>query len=333
MDLDETFWELQWHSACGRGVRRLVLTRRGLRRTVWGLAVLGLLVLLVVAATPVGLKGFFGSFTVDAARRENRARRQQADELREQLGELAGRLAATLDRARRVAWAVGVPAALWQPAVSPPPGAEAVTGWLIQVADRLDALAGALQPSALQPPATLLALPLQLPVGRSRGVPVGLFGWQASPFTGKPVPSRGVTWACQKGEAVLAPGGGTVVYAGAPQGRSVADWMRLGTIVVLDHGGGVTSVLGHLQQTAVRRGQIVSRGQRVGSAGISPWTKVPAVYLEIRWPMAGGSKPVDPSLLIPDLPVADLDALLGDPGAGLPADFPSLEPLLGRRRR
>lgn len=334
MDLDDTFWELQWHSARGRGVRRLVLTRRGLRRLAWGLGVLGLLVLLVVAATPVGLKGFFGSFTVDAARRENRARRNQADELSEQLGELAAQLGVTLERARRVAWAVGVPEALWRPTAPPPPqGDEAVTAWLLQVADRLDAMAAALQSSALQPPTTLLALPLQLPVGRSRGVPVGLFGWQASPFTGKPVPSRGVTWACEKGEAVLAPGGGTVAYAGAPQGRSVADWMRLGTVVVLDHGGGVTSVLGHLQQTAVRRGQTVSRGQRVGSAGISAWTKVPAVYLEIRWPLGGASKPVDPSLLIPDLPVADVDALLGDPCAGLPADFPSLEPLLPRRSR
>lgn len=334
MDLGETFWELQWHSARGREVRRLVLTRRGLRRLAWGLGTLSLLVLLIVAATPVGLKGFFGSFTVEAARRENKARLSQADQLRAQLAELAGQLGATLARARRVAWVMGAPEALWRPAApSPPQGDEAQAVWLLQVADRLDALAEALQPAVLQPPATLLALPLGRPLGHSRGVPIGAFGWQASPLTGKPMPSRGVTWACAKGEAVLAPGGGTVAYAGAPQGRSVAEWMRLGTIVVLDHGGGVFSVLGHLHEAAVRRGQIVSRGQRVGSAGVNAWTKVPAVYLEIRWPLGGVSKPVDPSLFMPDLPVGNLDTLFGDPCAGLPPDIPTLEPLIGRRGR
>jgi len=334
VDLDETFWELQWHSGCGRGVRRLVVTRRGLRRLAWGTGVLALVVLLIVAATPFGLKGFFGSFTVEAAKRENRARKQQVQELQAQLAELAEQVAATLDRTRRVAWAVGAAETLWRPGAPPvPQGDEAITAWLLQVADRLDGLAAALQPAALQPPAALLALPLQRPLGRARGVPVSLFGWQPSPFTGKPVPSRGVTWACEKGEPVLAPGGGTVAYAGTPQGRNVAEWMRLGTVVVLDHGGGVVSVLGHLQQAAVRRGQVVSRGQRLGSAGVSAWTKVPAVYLEIRWPLAGTSTPVDPGLLIPDLPVADLDALLADPSSGLPAEFPALEPFLGRRSR
>lgn len=332
MDLNDTFWELQWHSGRGRGVRRLVLTRRGLRRLALGLGALALLVLLVVAATPVGLKGFFGSFTVEAARRENRARRNQARELSEQLGELAGQLGATLERARRVAWAVGAPEALWRPAVvAPPQGDEAVTAWLLLVADRLDALAAALQPSVLRPPANLLALPWGRPLGPSRGVPVSLYGWRESRLTGKPMPSRGVTWACARGEAVLAPGDATVAYAGAPQGRKVGEWVRLGTVVVLDHGGGVISVLGHLQQAVVRRGQSVSRGQRVGAAGIDAWTKVPAVYLEIRWPLGGDSRPVDPGLLVPDLPVADLDALFGDPCAGLGADFPPLEPLLGRR--
>lgn len=334
MGLDDTFWELQWHSARGREVRRLVLTRRRLRRLAYGIGTLALLILLIVAATPVGLKGFFGSFTVDAARHENQARRNQAQELHEQLVELAAQLGATLERARRVAWVVGAPEALWRPAAtSPPQDDEGILAWLPGVADRLDGLSAALQPALLQPPTTLLALPLQRPVGRLRGVPVGLFGWQPSPLTGKPTPSRGVTWACERGEAVLAPGGGTVAYAGSPQGRQATDWMRLGTVVVVDHGGGVLSILGHLQQTTVRRGQTVGRGQQVGSAGISAWTKVPAVYLEVRWPFGGESKPVDPSLLIADLPVADVEALLADPGAGLPAEFPSIDPLLGRRSR
>jgi murein DD-endopeptidase MepM/ murein hydrolase activator NlpD len=298
----------------------------------YGLGVITLFVVIILALTPVGLRGFFGSFTVEAARRENHARQNQALDLAEQLIEVAARVGATLERGRRIAWVVGAPQDVWMPSVSaPPPERDGLTAWLLEASRRLDVLGEALQLSAVQPPTELLSLPLQRPVGPARGVPVSLFGWQASPFTGKSVANRGVTWVCERGEAVLAPGGGTVAYAGSPQGKQVAEWMRLETIVVLDHGGGVRSVLGHLQQTAVRRGDVVSRGQRVGSAGISAWTKVPTVYLEIRWPFGEASRPVDPSLLIADLPVADHDRLLADPCGGLGDDFPAIEPLLTRR--
>lgn len=298
----------------------------------YALGVMTLLVLVIVALTPVGLRGFFGSFTVEAARRENLARQNQALDLAEQLVEVAARIAATLQRGRRIAWVMGAPSEIWMPPVSvPPAGGEGLTAWSLAASERLDVLAEELQLTAVRPPTELLSLPLQRPVGLSRGVPVSLFGWQPSPFTGKPVPNRGVTWACERGEAVLAPGSGTVAYAGSPQGKQVAEWMRLGTVVVIDHGGGVSSVLGHLQQTAVRRGDVVSRGQRVGSAGVSAWTKIPSVYLEIRWPLGGASRPVDPSLLIADLPVPDHDGLLADPSGALGDDVPALEPLLTRR--
>lgn len=333
MDLDETFWELQWHSARGRGVRRIVLTRRGLRRSAYAAGVLGLVVLIVIGLMPFGIRGFFSSFTVEAAKRENRARRSQTQELHEDLIELGARLEGTLQRARRVAWALGLPEPVWRPTVPPIPAEDdSRADWLRWATGRLDEMATALELGRIRPPTGLSSMPLHSPVGHARTVPVSLFGWQTSPFTGKPVATRGVTWACERGEPVLATGTGTVAYAGTPQGRQAAEWMRLGTMVVLDHGGGVLSVLGHLQQTLVRRGQVVTRGQRVGTAGQSGWAKVPAVYLEIRWPTGGESRPVDPSLFIAELPVADLDARLADPGAGLPPEYPLLDPLLGRRR-
>lgn len=333
MDLDDTLWELQWHSARGREVRRVVLTRRGLRRSIYALAGLGLVVLVIIGLMPFGIKGFFSSFTVEAAKRENRARRSQSQELHEDLQVVGARLEGTLQRARRVAWAVGLPETVWQPAVVPvPAGDDATSEWLQRTVGRLDEMATALDLGRIRPPTTLPSIPLRSPVGHARTVPVSLFGWQTSPFTGKQVANRGVTWACERGEPVLATANGTVAYTGTPQGRHAAEWMRLGTMVVLDHGGGVLSVLGHLQQVVVRRGQAVARGQRVGTAGQSGWAKVPGVYLEIRWPIGGESRPVDPSLLIAELPVADLDARLGDPGAGLPPECPPLDPLIGRKR-
>jgi murein DD-endopeptidase MepM/ murein hydrolase activator NlpD len=333
VDLDDTLWELQWHSAEGREVRRVVLTRRRLRRATYALAALGLVVLVIIGLMPFGIKGFFSSFTVEAARRENRARRSQSQGLHDDLLVLGARVEGTLQRARRVAWAVGLPETVWQPAVTPvPAGDDATSEWLQRTVGRLDEMATALDLGRIRPPTGLPSMPMHSPVGHARTVPVSLFGWQTSAFTGKQVANRGVTWACERGEPVLATGNGTVAYAGTPQGRQAAEWMRLGTMVVLDHGGGVLSVLGHLQQAEVRRGQAVTRGQRVGTAGQSGWAKVPAVYLEIRWPIGGESRPVDPSLLIAELPVADLDARLGDPGAGLPPEYPILDPLLGRKR-
>ncbi|HNX49425.1 MAG TPA: M23 family metallopeptidase [Thermoanaerobaculaceae bacterium] len=333
MDLDDTLWELQWHSEKGHEVRRVVLTRRRLRHVITALAGLGLVVLVIIGLMPFGIRGFFSSFTVEAARRENRARRTQSQELHESLVMLGARLEGTLQRSRRVAWAVGLPATVWTPRMpGVPTGDDALVGWLQQAASRLDVMSAALDSASLRPPTGLPSLPMHSPVGSSRAVPVSVFGWQTSPFTGKLIANRGVTWACEPGEPVLAPGNATVAYAGTPQGRQAAEWMRLGTIVILDHGGGVLSVLGHLQQALVRRGQAVTRGQRVGMAGQTGWAKVPEVYLEIRWPLAGEGKPIDPSLLIAELPVADLDARLADPGAGLPSGYPLLDSLLGRKK-
>jgi murein DD-endopeptidase MepM/ murein hydrolase activator NlpD len=333
----DALWEIQWHPARGGKFRRLVLTRRGLRRTLWLLAGLLLVVLVIMAALPLGLRGVLTSFTVDAARRENRTLRLHAQELRDRARDLGVVLRENVQRARRVAWALGLSPQVWEGScpLPPPTGAEdeLTIRWLGEQGLRLGALGDALTGprDALRCP--LAALPAASPVDVGREVPVALFGWRISPFTGKTMAQYGVTLAARQGEAVNAPGAGRVLFAGSVRERKANEWTRFGNLVVVDHGGGVVTIYAHLRDVLVKRGQTVTRGQRLGSVGQTGWTPVPALYYEVRWPLEVGTRPVDPGLVTPTLPVEDLDARLADPSGGLPGGFAVLEHLVGRSER
>jgi murein DD-endopeptidase MepM/ murein hydrolase activator NlpD len=331
----DALWEVQWHPAGGGRFRRWVLTRRGLRRMFWALAGVMFVILVIMAALPLGLRGVLTSFTVDAARRENRALRLRADALREQTFALAGRLRESVQRARRVAWEVGAPPQAWEtscPAV-PHRGAEdeVIVRWLDAQGVRLGALADVLAAphDALRCP--LAALPVASPLDMRRAVPVALFGWRLSPFTGKTMAQYGVTLAASQGEPVVAPGAGRVLFAGSVRERKANEWTRFGNLVVVDHGGGVATIYAHLRDVLVKRGQTVTRAQRLGSVGQTGWTRVPALYYEVRWPLDERSRPIDPGLVTPAVPVEDLDSRLADPSGGLPGGFALLEHLVGGR--
>lgn len=328
-----TLWEVQWHPAGGGKFRRLVLTRRGLRRTVWALAAVLLVVLLIMAALPLGLSGVLTSFTVDAARRENRALRLRADALREGAFKVSDQLRESVQRARRVAWVVGAAPQVWEdscPAVPPrDAGDEIMIRWLGDQGVRLGALAEALAAPHDALPCPLAALPVASPVDMHRAVPVALFGWRVSPFTGKTMAQYGVTLAAPQGEPVVTPGSGRVVFAGSVRERKANEWTRFGNLVVVDHGGGVVTIYAHLRDVLVKRGQTVMRAQRLGSVGQTGWTRVPALYYEVRWPLDERTRPIDPGLAAPAIPVEDLDRRLADPSGGLPGGFALLEHLVG----
>jgi murein hydrolase activator len=139
--------------------------------------------------------------------------------------------------------------------------------------DRLEgAAADRAVAGAVVPPPRSLARPVP---GR---VVVG-FGRRRDPASGVTLVSRGVDLAAPAGVPALAPLAGVVTYAGPVRG--------LGAGVVVDHGGGLTSVVAGLSLATVARGQVVSRGDPLGVAG-GP------VHIEIR--RAG--RPVDPAPLL-----------------------------------
>ena len=327
----DALWEIQWHPAQGGRVRRVTLTRRSLRNAIVALALLGVVLLGVAGVIPIGLRGLLQRFTVESARRDNESQRRRGEELLEEAGELAWRTAVLAQRGRRLAWMVGVPPSVWRAplgaAPAPAAGADVVAAFLDGAGARLDALATAVAGAGRAAPCPLASLPARLPVDLARAVPVAQFGWHRSPFTGREEAHYGTTLAAPLGEPVRAPGGGRVLFAGTVRERRANEWNQFGNIVVIDHGGRVLSVLGHLREISVRRGQALSRGDRVGSVGQTGWTRVPALYFEVRWPVQGNTVPIDPALLALALPLDDLDARLERPDYDLPAGFALIEHL------
>ncbi len=84
------------------------------------------------------------------------------------------------------------------------------------------------------------------------------------------VQSRGISLAARGGAQVIAPGGGRVVFAGPYQG--------FGTIVIIEHGGGWTSLVTGLAGLDTKVGQSVVAGSPLGIAGPGR----PVLTLELR---------------------------------------------------
>ena len=96
------------------------------------------------------------------------------------------------------------------------------------------------------------------------------------------VRSTGLTLAPREGAQVIAPAGGRVAFAGPYRGYD--------RIVIIEHDGGLTSLVTGLARTDVSVGEQLVAGAPLGVAGVDR----PQVTLEIR----RGGKPVNPLGLI-----------------------------------
>lgn len=93
---------------------------------------------------------------------------------------------------------------------------------------------------------------------------------------------RGIVLRVNKNASVSAVAGGKAVHAGAFRGYQ--------SLVVLDHGNGLFTVYGHLENLGVKRGEWVDSGERLGQAAYQPLDQAYDVYFEIRH----NGKPDDP---------------------------------------
>ncbi|MDD4689429.1 MAG: peptidoglycan DD-metalloendopeptidase family protein [Eubacteriales bacterium] len=101
------------------------------------------------------------------------------------------------------------------------------------------------------------------------------FGYRIHPVTGVKKYHSGTDIAAPTGASILAAASGTVIMAGYNSGG-------YGNYVVIDHGGGITTLYGHASSLCVSQGQFVNAGQliaKVGSTGISTG---PHLHLEVQ---------------------------------------------------
>jgi septal ring factor EnvC (AmiA/AmiB activator) len=107
------------------------------------------------------------------------------------------------------------------------------------------------------------------------------FGREVSSRFGTLIARNGVEITAIEQTPVKAAKDGKVVYASTFTG--------FGQLVILDHGSKTFTLYGHLSALSVKQGEPVTRGQVVGTSGVTP-TGAPALYFELRI----DGKPVDP---------------------------------------
>jgi murein DD-endopeptidase MepM/ murein hydrolase activator NlpD len=100
------------------------------------------------------------------------------------------------------------------------------------------------------------------------GILTSGFGWRWGRM------HEGIDLAVSNGTPVVASAAGTVIVAG---------WMGgYGNLVVVDHGGGISTAYGHNTSVAVGVGQQVAQGQLIAYSGNTGHSTGPHVHFEVR---------------------------------------------------
>lgn len=100
------------------------------------------------------------------------------------------------------------------------------------------------------------------------------FGMRVHPITGIARMHEGTDFAASLGTPLHAMSSGKVVHAGPMGGY--------GNLVMVDHGGGITTRYAHMSQVNVRSGQTVKAGQRIGAVGSTGQSTGAHLHLEVR---------------------------------------------------
>jgi murein DD-endopeptidase MepM/ murein hydrolase activator NlpD len=109
------------------------------------------------------------------------------------------------------------------------------------------------------------------------------FGWREHPILGTQRFHSGLDFAVDYGTPIGATAPGIVIFAGWYGGY--------GNAVILDHGGGVTTLYGHTEELLVSEGETVQGGQVIARAGSTGLSTGPHLHFEVR----EDGEPVDPA--------------------------------------
>jgi murein DD-endopeptidase MepM/ murein hydrolase activator NlpD len=100
------------------------------------------------------------------------------------------------------------------------------------------------------------------------------FGTRYHPILHEYITHTGIDIAASYGAAIVAAADGKVIYAGYYGGY--------GNAVIIDHGGGITTLYGHNSELLVTVGESVKRGQQIAKAGSTGLSTGPHCHFEVR---------------------------------------------------
>ena len=114
------------------------------------------------------------------------------------------------------------------------------------------------------------------------GIVTSPFGYRTHPISGTRKLHTGVDYGAGSGTPIYAANRGRVIYTGWYGGY--------GNTVIIDHGGGLTTLYAHQSRIRVSTGQEVALGDRIGDVGTTGYSTGPHLHFETR----ENGKPVDP---------------------------------------
>jgi len=227
------------------------------------------------------LYGFYGLTQRAAHLRtetENQRLREENDRQRLELNELNNRLDVVEDTSRKLVENSGLIEEAILPATGGPAqpvdadGFAALKTRMINVEQNLSARESDLRNRGYTP--TVWPVVGKLESG---------FGGRGNPFGGGSFEFHsGQDIDAALGDPVVAGGSGTVSFTGWQNGY--------GQLIVIDHGGGLTTRYGHLSHIDTEQGQTIARGQFIGRVGSTGRSTGPHLHYEVRF----NDEPVNP---------------------------------------
>ena len=253
-------------------IRRFRIDKRSLRISAFCAAFL-------LCASLYGFYGLTQQFAHVRTEIENQRLRAENEKQRQELNQLNNRVEAVEDTSRKLAEKSGVTA---EPVVLPGAGGPSEP----LDANSLDALAGKMYQLEVK-------MKAYENVFRERGFTPTVWpvvGKLESGFGGRSNPFGGRSYEFHSGQDIDADPGAPVI-AGASGKVAFVGWQNgYGQLVVIDHGGGLTTRYGHLSHIDVDLGATVSRSQLIGRVGSTGRSTGPHLHYEVRI----NNEPVNP---------------------------------------